>query len=83
MKYVKWQLLKAGVKAHNLRRQGTGFASNLAQDQHGDGVVGVIIGILISLVLAILVLGGLYLLYNQTVMPDISGKFTAMNSYGG
>ena len=49
----------------------------------GEGFVDTAVKILIAVVIGALVLAGLYLLFNGTIMPTVTQKVTDMFSYNG
>ena len=59
-------------------RTKTVFACN-----KGEGFVDTAVKILIAVVIGALVLAGLYLLFNGTIMPTVTQKVTDMFSYDG
>ena len=48
-----------------------------------EGYVDSGVKILIAVVIGALLLGGLYLLFNGTIMPTVSNKITELFSYAG
>jgi len=48
----------------------------------GEGFVDTAVKILIAVVIGALVLAGLYLLFNSTIMPTITQRITEMFDYG-
>lgn len=71
-KNIKERLLKTAVKTKNILR-----------GQKGEGYVDSAIRIIIGLVIGALILAGLYLLFKQTILPDVSDKTSSMFSYTG
>lgn len=51
--------------------------------QHGEGFVDTAIKILMSVVIGALVLGGLYALFGEAVLPTLKQRITDMFNYGG
>ena len=49
----------------------------------GEGFVDTAVKILIAVVIGALVLAGLYLLFNTTILPTLTQKITEMFSYSG
>jgi multisubunit Na+/H+ antiporter MnhB subunit len=49
----------------------------------GEGFVDTAVKILIAVVIGALVLAGLYLLFNGTILPTITTKIQEMFNYGG
>jgi len=60
----------------------SGAKSALA-DSRGEGFVDTAIKILMSVVIGALVLAGLYLLFNGTVLPTLTQRVTDMFNYNG
>ena len=56
---------------------------NIAKSRKGQGALDVAIQCLIAIVLGALLLGGLYLIINGTVLPTITTKIAAMFNYAG
>jgi hypothetical protein len=52
-------------------------------NNRGSGALDVAITVLISIVLGALILGGLYLIINSTILPTITSKIKDMFNYGG
>lgn len=48
-----------------------------------EGYVDSGVKILIAVVIGALLLGGLYLLFNSTIMPTVTSKITALFNYSG
>lgn len=59
------------------------MAETLLRSQHGEGFVDTAIKILISVVIGALVLGGLYALFGETVLPTLKQRIQDMFNYGG
>lgn len=53
------------------------------QNNSGEGFVDTAVKILISVVIGGLLLGGLYLLFKDTVLPTLTQKVTEMFNYSG
>lgn len=49
----------------------------------GEGYVDTAVKIVISVVIGTLLLGGLYTLFDTTVIPNLSSKITSIFSYNG
>ena len=58
-------------------------AKSAVQNREGQGTLDVAITVLISIVLGALILGGLYLLVDSTVLPTITQKIQEMFNYKG
>lgn len=59
------------------------MAQTLLRSQRGEGFVDTAIKILISVVIGALVLGGLYALFGETVLPTLKQRIQDMFNYGG
>ena len=59
------------------------MAQALLRSQRGEGFVDTAIKILISVVIGALVLGGLYALFGETVLPTLKQRIQDMFNYGG
>jgi len=59
------------------------MAQTLLSSQRGEGFVDTAIKILISVVIGALVLGGLYALFGETVLPTLKQRIQDMFNYGG
>ena len=55
----------------------------LAANRAGEGYIDTAIKIIIALVIGALLLGGLYTLFNSSVIPTMQTKVTDMFSYSG
>ena len=55
----------------------------IATDCAGEGYIDTAIKIIIALVIGALLLGGLYTLFNSSVIPTMQTKVTDMFSYSG
>lgn len=60
-----------------------GRAKGALVDREGQGTLDVAITVLISIVLGALILAGLYLIVNSTVLPTITQRIKDMFNYGG
>jgi len=58
-------------------------AKNIITNREGQGALDVAIQVLISIVLGALILGGLYLILNATVLPTITQRIKDMFNYKG
>ena len=58
-------------------------AKNIIMNREGQGTLDVAVTVLISIVLGALILAGLYLVVNGTVLPTITQKIKDMFNYGG
>lgn len=52
-------------------------------DRRGEGFVDSAIAILISVVIGALLLGGLYVLFGETVLPTLTQRIKEMFNYAG
>lgn len=52
-------------------------------NKHGEGFVDSGVKILIAVVIGALLLGGLYVLFNSTILPTLTAKITALFNYVG
>lgn len=52
-------------------------------NNHGEGFVDTAIKILMAVVIGALVLAGLYLLFDQTVLPTLTQRIKEMFNYAG
>lgn len=59
------------------------MAQSLLRSQHGEGFVDTAIKILMAVVIGALVLGGLYALFGETVLPTLKQRIQDMFNYGG
>lgn len=59
------------------------MAQTLLHSQRGEGFVDTAIKILIAVVIGALVLGGLYALFGETVLPTLKQRIQDMFNYGG
>ena len=57
-------------------------AQNLLRSQRGEGFVDTAIKILMAVVIGALVLGGLYALFGETVLPTLKQRIQDMFNYG-
>ncbi len=53
------------------------------QNPHGEGFVDTAIKILMAVVIGALVLAGLYLLFDKTVLPTLTKRIQEMFNYAG
>lgn len=64
-------------------RRCTPRAKDAVTNREGQGTLDVAVTVLISIVLGALILGGLYLIVNSTVLPTITQKIKDMFNYKG
>ena len=72
-------VMTAKEKARGLCARAKGAVMN----REGQGTLDVAITVLISIVLGVLILGGLYLIVNSTVLSTITQKIKEMFNYKG
>lgn len=58
-------------------------AKETVKSRKAEGYVDTGVKILIAVVIGALLLGGLYALFNSTIMPSVTSKITELFSYGG
>lgn len=59
------------------------MVQTLLRSQRGEGFVDTAIKILMAVVIGALVLGGLYALFGETVLPTLKQRIQDMFNYGG
>lgn len=74
---------KIGNAINNLLVKLTVRRRVLADNRTGEGYIDTAIKIIIALVIGALILGGLYTLFNSSVIPTMQTKVTDMFSYSG
>lgn len=52
-------------------------------DNKGEGMIDIVVGIMISVVIGGLLLAGLYTLFGQQILPDLTRKIQEMFNYAG
>lgn len=80
---VQTKATTAAVAAKCKASELSGRAKNVLANREGQGTLDVAITVLISIVLGALILGGLYLIVNSTVLPTITQKIKEMFNYAG
>lgn len=80
---VQTKAMTAAVVAKCKASELSGRAKNVLSNREGQGTLDVAITVLISIVLGALILGGLYLIVNSTVLPTITQKIKEMFNYAG
>ena len=60
-----------------------GKAAQLLKDKRGENYVDTAVKILIAVVIGALLLAGLYALFDDVVMPTLTGKIQGMFNYAG
>lgn len=71
---------------HNLKGKATGLVirtKTAVENKRAEGYVDSGVKILIAVVIGALLLGGLYLLFNSTIMPTVTQKITGLFNYSG
>ena len=71
---------------HNLKGKTTGLVIRTkaaVENKRAEGYVDSGVKILIAVVIGALLLGGLYLLFNSTIMPTVTQKITGLFNYSG
>ncbi|NLL67985.1 MAG: hypothetical protein GX236_09885 [Clostridiaceae bacterium] len=71
--------MKCFSKANSLKTK----IVRILQNNSGEGFVDTAVKILISVVIGGLLMGGLYLLFKDTVLPTLTQKVTEMFNYTG
>lgn len=64
-------------------KAGMNKAKAVLSNQSGQGALDTAVNVLISIVLGALILGGLYLILNATVMPTLKDRLIDMFNYEG
>jgi hypothetical protein len=59
------------------------FSKTVLSNNRGSGALDIAITVLVSIVLGGLILGGLYLIINSTVLPSVTSKLKDMFNYAG
>ncbi|EQB86609.1 hypothetical protein IAI10_10355 [Clostridium sp. 19966] len=76
---MKNLVLRTQIKAMNM----VGKAKEALTSKSGEGFVDTAVKILMSVVIGALVLGGLYLLFKDTVLPTLTQKIKDMFNFKG
>ena len=76
---IKKATIKCFDKANSLKTK----IVRILQNNSGEGFVDTAVKILISVVIGGLLMGGLYLLFKDTVLPTLTQKVTEMFNYSG
>lgn len=76
---IKKGAIKRFSKANGLKTE----IVRILQNNSGEGFVDTAVKILISVVIGGLLMGGLYLLFKDTVLPTLTQKVTEMFNYSG
>jgi hypothetical protein len=85
-KFIRNAQVKTMTVAGILKMKGAEFferAKNALTNREGQGALDTAVTVLISIVLGALILGGLYLIINSTILPTITSKIKEMFNYGG
>jgi len=90
MKNIWGKVLKIGAVAAALvtavlifLRVKANCAKSVLADNKGEGFVDTAVKILIAVVIGALVLAGLYLLFNSTILPTLTQRIQEMFNYSG
>lgn len=83
MKKAETKVMGAYIGAKCKAQALCGRAKDAVCNREGQGTLDVAITVLISIVLGALILAGLYLIVNSTVLPTITQKIKDMFSYKG
>ena len=76
---VNRMFIKADIAVQNLSYQ----VKEMLGDTAGEGFVDTALKILISVVIGALLLGGLYVLFNDTVLPTLTQRIKELFNYKG
>ena len=76
---VNRMFIKADIAVQNLSYQ----VKEMLGDTVGEGFVDTALKILISVVIGALLLGGLYVLFNDTVLPTLTQRIKELFNYKG
>ena len=76
---VNRMFIKADIAVQNLSYQ----VKEMLGDTAGEGSVDTALKILISVVIGALLLGGLYVLFNDTVLPTLTQRIKELFNYKG
>lgn len=76
---VTVMIFKAKIKAAEIANR----TEVVLTDRKGQGALDTAIQVLVSVVLGALILAGLYLILNATVLPNIKQRITDMFNYKG
>ena len=69
--------------AANVKSSVTAFNRRAVCGNAGEGYIDTAVKILIAVVIGALLLGGLYALFNSTIMPTVTEKVNDLFNYGG
>jgi len=78
-RFVNTKILKVASKVNDFENK----IKALLRDNKGEGFVDTALKILISVVIGGLLLGGLYMLFKDTVLPTLTQKITEMFNFKG
>ena len=79
MKKAQQKMISLNLAAHQMQER----AKSAVLNRSGQGALDTAVTVLISIVLGALILGGLYLVINGTVLPTITQRIREMFDYGG
>lgn len=83
IKNAQFKAMTAVFSAKRKAAELTARARSAMENRAGQGTLDVAITVLISIVLGALVLAGLYLIVNSTVLPTITQRIKDMFDYKG
>ena len=83
IKSAEVKAMTAVMTAKDKARSLCARAKDAVMNREGQGTLDVAITVLISIVLGALILGGLYLIVNGTVLPTITQKIKDMFNFKG
>ena len=81
-KFIYKVQAKAMTAAYSVKA-GVNKAKAVLSNRSGQGALDTAIQVLVSIVLGALILGGLYLILNATVLPEITQRIKDMFNYHG
>ena len=75
----KNMLLAIQIKALSLWKR----TKSAVMNRHGEGFVDTAVKVLMAVVIGALVLAGLYLLFNEIILPELTERIQEMFNYQG
>ena len=82
-KFIQTMRTKASNAANNAVVKATNFHRRAMTGNAGEGYIDTAVKILIAVVLGALLLGLLYALFKDTIMPTVTQKINDMFNYAG
>jgi len=82
-KFIQIMRTKASTAANNAIVKATDFHRRAVSGNAGEGYIDTAVKILIAVVLGALLLGLLYALFKDTIMPTVTQKINDMFNYAG